>query len=152
MSIAGDRVAVIGIGTRWRRDDAVGLEVAARLRARGIDARDAEGEAVELIGLWEGIETAIVIDAVHSGGIPGTVSRIEAGQSPLPTGLSSASTHALGIAEAVELARALGRLPERLLMLAIEGADFTAGGGLTPAVAAAVDVAVEAVVAETDAG
>jgi hydrogenase maturation protease len=148
VSSAGDTVAVIGIGNRWRRDDAVGFEVAARLRARGIDARDAQGEVAELIDLWGGAGTAIVIDAVTSGGVPGTVSRIEAGESRLPSGLSSASTHALGIAEAVELARTLGRLPERLVVLAIEGADFTAGEGLTPAVAAAVDEVVEAVVAE----
>ena len=152
MSIAGDRVAVIGIGNRWRRDDAVGFEVAARLRSRGIDARDAEGEVAELIELWDGATSAIVIDAVTSGGVPGTVSRIEAAERRLPAGLSSASTHELGISEAVELARTLGRLPERLLVLAIEGADFTAGEGLTPAVAAAVDEAVEAVVAELKAG
>ena len=152
MSIAGDRAIVIGIGNRWRRDDAVGLEVAARLRARGIDAHDAEGEVVELIELWDGTESAIVIDAAHSGAPPGSVSSIEVGERPLPPGLSSTSTHALGISEAVELARALGRLPERLLVLAVEGADFTAGEGLTPAVAAAVDGVVETVVAGIDAG
>jgi hydrogenase maturation protease len=48
------------------------------------------------------------------------------------------STHALGVAEAIELARALGRLPARLEVYAIEGARFTAGAGLSPAVEQAV--------------
>jgi hydrogenase maturation protease len=39
----------------------------------------------------------------------------------------------------VELARALGRLPPRLVFFGIEGACFDAGETLTPAVAAAVE-------------
>ena len=148
MSIGGEGVVVVGIGNRWRRDDAVGLEVAARLRAHGFDARDTEGETVELMDLWSEARAAIVIDAAHSGAAPGLVHRLEAADGPIPAGLSATSTHTLGIAEAVELARTLGRLPERVVVFAIEGADFTAGEGLTPAVAAAVDEVVDAVIEE----
>src|SRR5215207_5591238 len=49
------------------------------------------------------------------------------------------STHAFGVADAIELARTLGRLPARLEIYTIEGADFTAGAGLSPPVAAAVN-------------
>ena len=49
------------------------------------------------------------------------------------------STHAFGVADAVELARALGRLPGRLDVYAIEGASFTAGDSLSPEVERAVD-------------
>ena len=48
------------------------------------------------------------------------------------------STHAFGVADAVELARALGRLPGRLDVYAIEGASFAAGDRLSPAVERAV--------------
>ncbi len=48
------------------------------------------------------------------------------------------STHALGLGEAIELARALGRLPGRLLVYGVEGADFGTGEGLSPAVTAAL--------------
>jgi hydrogenase maturation protease len=148
MSTVPEPVVVIGIGNRWRRDDAVGLEVAARLRARGLDVRDAEGETVELLDLWERARSAIVVDAAGPGAQPGTVHRFEAADAPVPAGLSSTSTHALGIAEAVELGRALGRLPERLLVIAIEGADFSAGEGLTPTVAATVDPVVDMILQE----
>ena len=148
MSTAPEPVVVIGIGNRWRRDDAVGLEVAGRLRARGVAARDAEGETVELLDLWERAGSAIVIDAAGPGAQPGTVHRFEAADAPIPVGLSSTSTHALGIAEAVELARTLGRLPERLLVFAIEGADFSAGEGLSPRVAATVDPVVDMILRE----
>ena len=51
---------------------------------------------------------------------------------------SRGSTHALGVAEAIELGRALGRLPRRLLVFGIEGGSFDAGAGLSPEVERAV--------------
>ncbi|MEU3191804.1 peptidase M52, partial [Streptomyces sp. NPDC006992] len=42
----------------------------------------------------------------------------------------------------------LGRLPGRLVVYAVEGADASLGEGLTPAVAAALDPLVERVRAE----
>ena len=93
---------------------------------------------MDLIEEWASADEAIVIDAVSSGADPGTIHRLEANEARLPTGLFRGSTHALGVAEAVELARALERLPARLTVIGIEGAVFEAGRGLTPAVEAAV--------------
>jgi hydrogenase maturation protease len=56
----------------------------------------------------------------------------------LSTGVLRSSTHAFGLPEAIELGRALERLPSQLLVYAIEGRDFSAGQGLTEDVAAAV--------------
>jgi hydrogenase maturation protease len=68
---------------------------------------------------------------------PGTIHRFDALARALPTGLLS-STHAFGVAEAIELARALGRLPASLTVYAIEGARFEVGQDLSPEVAAAI--------------
>jgi hydrogenase maturation protease len=57
----------------------------------------------------------------------------------VPAGAVRSSTHAFGVCDAIELARALGRLPERLEVYAIEGTDFAVGGTMTPAVADAAD-------------
>jgi hydrogenase maturation protease len=73
------------------------------------------------------------------------VHRLDAAAGPLPTELFAASTHHLGLADAVELARALGRLPERLVVVGIEGRSFDAGEGLSPDVEAAVGDAVATV-------
>jgi hydrogenase maturation protease len=48
------------------------------------------------------------------------------------------STHALGLAEALVLARVLGRRPAEVLVYAIEGRSFRPGQGLSPEVARAV--------------
>jgi hydrogenase maturation protease len=132
---------VIGVGNEWRSDDAAGLVVARRLREPCPAARviEREGEPLDLIDEWSGADDAIVVDAVRSGAEPGTIHRLDAAEQRLPAELFRGSTHAFSVAEAVELGRALGRLPSRLLVLGIEGEDFTAGAGLSPAVERAVD-------------
>ena len=130
---AGDRPLLIGVGNAWRGDDAAGLVLARRLGGLAH-----EGDGLALVDAWAGARHVVVVDAAASGAPPGTVHRFDA-SAPLPARALRSSTHALGLAEAVELARALGRLPERLEVYAIEGADFAVGAGLTPAVAAAVE-------------
>jgi len=128
------RVVVIGIGNAARGDDAAGLVAARRLRAL-----EHEGDPLALLDAWRDADVAVLIDAVSSGAEPGTVHRFDASRAPLPAPLGrSSSTHALGLAEAIELGRALGRLPARVIVYGIEGERFDAGAALTPAVAAAV--------------
>jgi hydrogenase maturation protease len=134
---------VIGVGNPWRGDDAAGLEVARRLEREGVRAIAHEGDGSGLLSHWDGVDAVVVVDAATSGAAPGTVYRFAASGGPLPTRLSSSSTHALGVAEAIELARALGRLPQALVVYAIEGESFDAGEGLTPAVERAVAQLVE---------
>jgi hydrogenase maturation protease len=93
----------------------------------------------ETISEWRPEDEVFLVDAVSSGAAPGTVHRIDASERALPAEIFRASTHHLGVPEAVEIARALGPLPARLVVYGIEGASFDAGRGLTPAVAAAAD-------------
>jgi hydrogenase maturation protease len=127
---------IIGIGNSVRGDDAVGLRVVETLGCSE-EVLEHDGEPASLIALWEGYEEVILIDAVSSGRPPGTVVEIEATHSVLPAGMCH-STHALGPAEAVELARALNRLPSKITLLGIEGSDYSFGAGLSPKVEAAV--------------
>ena len=66
----------------------------------------------------------------------------------LPVELFRHSTHALGVADAVELGRELERLPRRLAVYGIEGERFDAGEGLTPIVEIAVQDLVDELYAE----
>jgi hydrogenase maturation protease len=133
---------VIGVGNAWRGDDAAGLAVARRLRElapNGMEVREHEGEATGLVEAWTGADHVVVVDAAASGAPAGTLWRFDAGARPLPARVLRSSTHAFGVPDAVELARALGRLPPRIEVCAIEGADFAAGAALTSAVAVAVE-------------
>jgi hydrogenase maturation protease len=129
---------VIGIGNPWRRDDGAGLAVARLLAGTpGVDVHEREGEPASLLDAWEGADALWLVDAVSSGASPGTVHRIDVAEQKLPADLFRASTHHLGLADAVELARALGRLPVRTVFYGIEGGSFEAGEGLSAEVAAA---------------
>jgi hydrogenase maturation protease len=146
----GDAV-VIGVGNAYRGDDGAGLAVADRLRDRApADVRivSCELEPSRLIDACEGASAAVVVDAVASGAPPGTLHRFDASTTSLPARMFRSSTHAFGVADAIELARVLGRLPRSVVVYGIEGTVFEAGEGLTAAVEAAVDAAVEAVLAD----
>lgn len=131
---------VIGIGNPDRGDDAAGILAVRRLRSMKVIER---ADCSDLIDLWDGAEDVIVIDAMRSGRTPGTVMRFDAIAESLPT-RTFPSTHNFGIAETVELARVLGRLPERMRIYGIEAGDFTHGTGPSPeVVAAAASVADE---------
>ncbi|KOT89942.1 peptidase M52 [Streptomyces sp. NRRL F-5755] len=152
---APPRIAVIGVGNAFRHDDGIGPAVVRRLRERAVDRPlppsvalvDSDGETGRLISVWEGAELAIVIDAAHAHpGHPGRVHRFDhEGPYARPAATSS---HGLGLGEAVELSDVLGRLPDRLIVFAVEGADASLGTGLSPAVAAVVDGLAETVEAE----
>ncbi len=135
------RHIVVGIGNPDRGDDGAGRAVARLLKGvlpANVTVAEQDGESASLIALLEDAASAILIDACVSGRAAGTVRRFDAGVAPLPEAKFSVSTHGLGLAEAVELARALGQLPARCIVYAIEAASFEDGDSLSPAVAAAV--------------
>lgn len=148
---AGNCRLVIGVGNAYRRDDGVGLAVARRLLERaipGLTVRTLEREASGLLDSWVGMAQVVVIDAAHSGAPPGTVHRFHAGTTPLPAELFRGSTHSFGVAQAVELARALGKLPATLIVYGIAAEEFEPGVGLTAAVEAVVEEVAERVLQE----
>ncbi|MGA2793089.1 MAG: hydrogenase maturation protease [Roseiarcus sp.] len=136
---------IIGLGNPDRGDDAAGRAVAARLKARvPRDMRVIEcgGEATALLARLGEADEVILVDAAISGAAPGTVERFEAHEAPLPAARFGMSTHGFGLAEAIELARALGQLPRRCVVYAIEGRSFALGDPLSPDVEAAVGTVV----------
>ncbi len=136
------------LGSRYRGDDAVGPLVAEALRAAGATVLDCDDEPTRLLDAWAGLELVVIVDAVRSGAAAGTVHRIEAGDGPLPRDLGFASTHAFSIADTLELGRALGRAPRRVVVVGVEGAAFEMGDPVTPAVEAALQGVTASVLAE----
>lgn len=148
---------VFTLGNRYRQDDGVGPWIARRLRqaclehwpstatygecATGTDRLAPGGLEVcevgdDLTRLLEGLagaEEAWIVEAMRSGQPPGSLWVFEVGAT-LPTDLERLSSHALGLAETLELARTLGWLPRRTLIYAIEGKYFGFGEELSPEV------------------
>jgi hydrogenase maturation protease len=147
-------VLIVGVGTAYRNDDAAGLIVAERLRARlpeGASVITHEGEGVSLMEQLADSEAAVLIDAMSSSAEPGTVRRFDAGAQSLlalPAQMFRHSTHAIGIVQAIELGRALGKLPRQLIVYGIEGQNFDAGTQLSPAVESSVEAVTRRVLEE----
>lgn len=137
---------IIGVGNEYRRDDGAGIEAARQIdkfNLPQVQVLEHSGEGASLLEHFHEADLVIIIDAAQSESSPGAVHLFDAIHSPIPSNFFNYSTHAFSVAEAVELARTLNKLPTRLLVYGIEGTDFSAGIGLTEAVQISVDIVVE---------
>jgi hydrogenase maturation protease len=141
---------VIGVGNRWRRDDAAGLEVIDVLRERVDDAValvESDGEPTRLLDAFAIAPKVVMVDAVVTGAIPGAVHRFTDEQLPTRMGIGQ-SSHLVQLFETIELGKLLDKLPQGLILIGIEATDFDNGEGMTEPVAAGVIAATEAVLIE----
>lgn len=146
---------VVGLGSPDRGDDAVGRAVARSVAAQLPEVAVVDHEdPTSLLDLWTGHDPVVVVDAVRSGAEPGTLHWLETGATGAPVSdgawahTGHGGTHAVGLAEMVELGRALRRLPSRLVVVGIEAESFDHGAPLTARVARAVPEAVARVTHE----
>ncbi|MBZ5608469.1 MAG: hydrogenase maturation protease [Acidobacteriia bacterium] len=130
---------IIGCGNPDRADDAAGILVARRLRELGLDSMEHSGDGFALLDLWQGADDVVLVDAMLSGAPPGTITVWDPASQPAGAPGYCCSTHAFGPAEAIELGRALGRLPSRIRVYGIEASGFDTGGAPRAEVLDAVD-------------
>lgn len=128
-------ILVIGMGERLRHDDALGLFVAHKIKALNygqVMVINGIADSASLMEKWSGAGNVFVIDAVSSGAEAGKIYRFDAVLEEIPGNFGkSDSTHAMGLYDSIRLSRALGELPESLIVYGIEGADFSMGEGLS---------------------
>ncbi len=141
------RIKVIGVGNAWRGDDAAGLLVARRLQADHlpqVQISECLGTLSDIQEAWQDAAGVFVVDAVVSGGLPGTIHRFDALGDGMPVQLSrSPSSHGWGVAEALALGRLFQALPPVLIIYGIEGKNFDPGHKVSPEVAAAIPAAAD---------
>nr|WP_297428258.1 hydrogenase maturation protease [uncultured Actinotalea sp.] len=152
---------VIGLGCEACGDDGVGPAVARavrELRLPDVHVAAVEDPA-ELVPMWGALDLVVVVDAITAGGPPGSLTVLDLTARAEPDagdGLAGAlvddawmrggvGRYAFGLAAAVQIGRALHRLPSRLVLVGVEGSVFTPGAPLSPAVAGAVRPAQRAV-------
>lgn len=139
----GGRIRIIGIGSPFG-DDRLGWVAAEMLRALvplhsaagpiEILVLDRPGSA--LLSQWQNTDTLILIDAIRSGQTPGSLHCIAADR--IGDNSPMTSSHGFGVAAALDLARALGELPDRCQVCGIEIDPAYAGEELSPAARAAL--------------
>lgn len=144
-------IFVIAVGNELRGDDGVGPFIARKIKAKKMPGTLVEihgGETTSLLELWADAAAVILLDAVKPGAHPGKIYRLNPRRQSIPSSLFSYSTHNFGIAETVELARTLNRLPPCLIIYGIEGKSFERGVGLSSEIKDAAHVIMDRVIGE----
>ena len=142
------RTLVVGVGNEDRGDDGAGPYAARLLRAAwsggmpaGVEVLVWSGDPLGLLDRLTGVDRLLLVDAVVTGAPPGTIHRLLP-DAPFATA-PAASSHGLGLAEALALGRALGRLPPHVEVWGVEGAAFDLGTGLHEVVRRGVERVVD---------
>jgi len=148
------KTLIIGLGNPLLRDDSVGLRVIQILKERIADLPDIElmedyWGGLRLMEQMVGYDHAIIVDAICTGALPGTIHLLSPDDIPTQR---SASAHDVNLPTALEFGRQAGaHLPasENILLVGIEAADVqTFEESLSPEVEAALSNAVEQILSE----
>lgn len=145
-------VLVLGIGNLVMTDDGVGVVVVQRLQREYrlpayVDVMDGGTLGLDILPRLEGIGRLIVVDAVETGGEPGTCTRLAGDEIPLALE-TKISPHQMGLKDLLTVARLMGHAPSEMVLVGVQPDSIEMGTDLTPAVAAQVDTMLAAVVDE----
>lgn len=121
------KTLVIGIGNLLRCDDGVGVHVVNRIReiTQEIDAVDLGTCSIDLLEAMRGYETAVIVDAIMTGGEPGTIYHIELSRGERPPVITH--SHGIDLLTTLRLGKRLipDEMPDDIILLAVEAEDIT---------------------------
>ena len=147
------KIMLVGLGYEMHGDDEIGLEVVRRwseehpgdFSGAEFQTRILDNPGINLLGTIAGLDAAILVAAIQSGAPQGTVQILKEESLAAFEG-NSRKKGGWGAAETLSLGRQLipEDLPEKLVLIGIEGAAFGLGEGLSPAVRAAIPEALTA--------
>ena len=151
------KTLVAGIGNIFFGDDGFGVEVANRLAGRELPAGVRLGEygirgihlAYELL---DGYDLLVLIDAVPINQPPGTVAVIEVDMDDVTAGDTGIDAHTMTPASVLGALAHLGGRVGRVLVVGCQPESIDERLGLSPPVAAAVEVAADEVIKLLDVG
>lgn len=132
---------VIGVGNELRNDDAAGLIAARELKStagKNTAVIESDGDGAKIMEQWKDYDNIILIDAVSFNSKPGTIHILDAGEKRFPKEASIHSSHLFSVAEAIETARVLGKLPKKIKVYGIEGKSYELGNEVSDEVKTAI--------------
>ena len=137
------RTVVLGLGNMLMADDGLGLAALERLRdewclPHHVELVDGGTWGMNLLHVIEGADQLLIFDAISTGGVPGSLVRLEGNDIPRFL-LQKVSPHQVDLREVLALAELRGLLPPRLVALGIEPARIEMSAELTPEVEAHLD-------------
>jgi hydrogenase maturation protease len=135
-------IAIIGLGNYLRGDEGVGIHAVEKLRGMPwpdtVEIIDGGTPGAALIHLIEDRRLVILIDCADFGGKPGEIEVFD------PDRLrreerEEISLHAADLLTSLELARRVGRYPQKAIIIGIQPKSISPGVSLSPELLGALD-------------
>lgn len=125
------RIGIIGVGNIFMGDDGAGSCVLKLLENESLPENVAvinEGaRGISLLHILTKLDTAIIIDAVDFGGVPGEICCFTPEEVKSEKQISGLSTHECDLLDVIELSRKLGECPENIIVFGIQPSAVTSG-------------------------
>lgn len=129
------KITVLGIGNILLRDEGVGVRVVELLKdsdlPEEVELVDGGTATLNLFPILAETEHLIVIDAVKGGMPQGTLYRLKP-KDLKPTEGSAVSLHDLGLLQALDMAKAIGKMPKSVMIFGVEPKKIDWGMELSP--------------------
>jgi len=140
------KTLVVGVGNLLRCDDGVGIHVVDRLNevASYIDTLDVALGSIEILEAMKGRDRVFIVDAIQTGGEPGTIYRVNLSRGEEPPRITH--SHGVDLLTTLKLGDSLfpGQMPREIVLLTVEAKDVTTlNMSCTSKVQAAIEKAVE---------
>lgn len=141
------RTLVMGVGNILQQDDGLGVRVAEMLSTRrlpeSVSVRDAGTPGIGLVTQMQDWPRVYLIDAAQMGDPPGTWRRFTPDEVRLIADNGAISAHEADVASALVLAKAVGVLPDEVILYAVQPQQVGWGEELSNPVAAALPALVD---------
>ena len=149
------RVLILGLGNPLLGDEGIGVRVVEELKKLelpdGVTVVEGGTAGLGLIGLMEGYQRVIIVDAADMGHPPGRVVRFTPLEAQFKTAEAPLSLHQIGLGEVLTLAKALEVAPAELVIIGIQPSQIEGGVGLSPEVEGAIPQIIGIILDELDA-
>lgn len=135
-------------------DDGVGVRVVQRLTdgyafPPEVTVMDGGTLGLDLLSHLEGVDRLLIIDAMETGGPPGTIVRMTGEEIPIAFE-SKLSPHQMGLKDLLAVSLLRGVTPPEMVLLGVQPANIELGTDLTPEVEAQLDTLVDKALLELE--
>ncbi|MCW8885277.1 MAG: HyaD/HybD family hydrogenase maturation endopeptidase [Motiliproteus sp.] len=145
-------VLVLGVGNILLTDEGIGVRVVEAIEQRykipsGIDVVDGGTAGMELLETMSRRDHVIIVDAVNTGAVPGTVVELRGDEVPALF-RTRISPHQLGISDLLGVLTVTGEMPKQMSLFGAVPFSLETGVDLTEAMQERLETIVTCVVAE----
>jgi len=134
--IQSKQLAIVGVGNLLLSDEGVGVHVVRALRGTllpsGVAVFEFGTRGLEILEAVEGFKKVVIVDAVRSGAVPGSIRRWRLGELLDAAAPSMVSLHEIDLLTTLKVGRATAKLPDDVVIVGIEPKALSPGLELSP--------------------